>query len=1149
MAQTLTTSIVINAKAGSGFDQVGNTLMELGSVVDGISQKLISFGKESVTVYRDYEKSMKDAEVALSTTYGRGTKELASVMSELDKSATNWAANTIFHTNDVGNAIAEAAHAGWDLEEIMSGLPAAMELAQAGSLDLSEAVNYIVKASTAAGVEFKDMGHFIDIWSFAANSSASTIDEFGQAMLRMGNTMQFAANPEELMTLIAVTANAGTVGSEAGTQIRNSLLRLIAPTDKAAEMMGQLGATSLETAGLLEDEALQTANLRLQQQGFSAYDQNGNLRSTLDIYRDLYVALGGIAGGYENISRNQDAMQIISAIFPSRTIAEALTLLNSAAAGYDGLYESMMGGDAADYGSYAAETMMDTLNGSLETFGSKMEHLQQVVGGELAGDVEKFSGFLGDIVDNLANMDDAQMGALVSALETIAAAGPGLLLAGGAFKLIGYMLTPAGGVGMGLIALIAAAAALQDISESNFMDQFGDMRMDTEGVMSYVDGLSSGFTAAAAEVNAYKDALNQSVDAYKTASSTFSGELLTTLLTGGELSKEAQDKLMGLGEEMHKQVLTGIKNSTEASMAYWTMLFGGDENASVDPQYQEIIDLTNAGYQNALAEAESIGQNIRNALTAAFADGQLSTDEYDNILSYMESYNDAMAKAAAEAQNEDDYVKMGKWLYKAQNASLEDIDAIAKQAQTERDEILASQEDAYLNERLRLEYRGASAAAMEEADARYMAQKAATSAKYDDFLATLWESQIRQSDQGGSFDRLSELTDMYLAGTLAADTVDSMLHKEMGSSKLTGEIFGSTSSDRYYLGKMLGLMVQSLGGTDALNSKLAEYRETGNLDMANKLYRLFAMEQLINSFDKSESVTDPIAKLLRPEYDYVSSKDWLSRDLLQDPSNRRNFEALMDVSGTLTAEAARKVVTEMSKDGNAIGDFFRELGKAARGEDSDIVDTYGRMTADDMREIANINEKLMATYDFEKVMSAYRGGSAGAFGEFLPMYELLYGGASKTAESYALKVPVSGDTTQLKNDIQAAASNGITVPVSGRADRGKTYTMFAEGGRSNGAAIFGEAGPEWAIPEEHTQRTADLLNAARIASGFSWPEIIGRFGGMNADAGHAPSTIVYSPTINATDATGVESALIRDKKRLEKWYEDMQMKSMAVIYQ
>ena len=62
-----------------------------------------------------------------------------------------------------------------------------------------------------------------------------------------------------------------------------------------------------------------------------------------------------------------------------------------------------------------------------------------------------------------------------------------------------------------------------------------------------------------------------------------------------------------------------------------------------------MIDLTNEAYEEAMANAESISQNMRSALTEAFADGEISPDEYQNILSYMRSYNDAIAKAAAEA--------------------------------------------------------------------------------------------------------------------------------------------------------------------------------------------------------------------------------------------------------------------------------------------------------------------------------------------------------------------------------------------------------------------------------------------------------------------------------------------------------------------
>ena len=112
MAQTLQTTILINAELGNGFSKVGATLTELGSLANSMSDKLIDFGKESVDVYRNYEKSMKDAEVALSTTYGRNTSELSGVMKNLDASATEWAATTIFHTDDVADAISNAAHAG-----------------------------------------------------------------------------------------------------------------------------------------------------------------------------------------------------------------------------------------------------------------------------------------------------------------------------------------------------------------------------------------------------------------------------------------------------------------------------------------------------------------------------------------------------------------------------------------------------------------------------------------------------------------------------------------------------------------------------------------------------------------------------------------------------------------------------------------------------------------------------------------------------------------------------------------------------------------------------------------------------------------------------------------------------------------------------
>ena len=72
-AKVLETLIKINAEVGNGFALIGSTLTQLGNEVDQLSQKLINFGKESITVYQDYEKSMAETRVALATKYGQDT--------------------------------------------------------------------------------------------------------------------------------------------------------------------------------------------------------------------------------------------------------------------------------------------------------------------------------------------------------------------------------------------------------------------------------------------------------------------------------------------------------------------------------------------------------------------------------------------------------------------------------------------------------------------------------------------------------------------------------------------------------------------------------------------------------------------------------------------------------------------------------------------------------------------------------------------------------------------------------------------------------------------------------------------------------------------------------------------------------------------
>ena len=1064
--QNLTTNIIINAKTGNGFGKVGAALTEMGMIVNGISQQLISFGEDSVKVYREYELSMRDAEVALSTTYGRGTQQLQTVMNQLDTAATNWAATTIFHTDDVSNAISEAAHAGWDLDRIMTGIPAAMRLAQAGGLDLSEAVNYIVKSTYAAGIEFEGLSNFIDLWTFAANSSASTVGEFGDAMLRMGGTMRFAANPEELMTLIAVTANAGAVGSEAGTMIRNSVMRLIAPTDKAQKAMAQLGATATETAGMMEDESLAAANATLAAHGFSVYDDGGNLRNVLDIYRDLYLALGDIAGGYENIDRNQDALSILSAIFPTRTITEALNLVRAASVEYSGLYDAMTDGAAEGYGVYAAETMMDTLNGSIMTFESKGERLEQLVGEELKPLVQNAAEFGGNIIDSIAEMDPGAFSALVDGLTVVAAAGPALLTAGAAFRLIGLAMTPVGGAALGLTALAAAAVAMKDLSDSRFAEQFGSMELDAAALTGYIGSLSDSLREAYSEVDSFTASMNNAVASYQTASSTFSSTLLTDMLTHTQLTEADKEKLTQLGNDMYAAVQEAIVNSTAASRSYWQTLFGGDGTAEYDPAYQQILALTNQAYDDAMEQAEEISRGMRDALTSAFADGQISEEEYQQILSYMQSYNDAIARAASEARSEEDYIQRQKWLHQGQTASWDEIQEIAGAAQAERDSYLAEMEDQYLTERYRLEYRGADEATLAEADARHKAEKDKVYASYDQFFMDLYGSQREQNE-------------------------------------LTTEAYGRALATQY----------DAMGGAEGIQAAAEAYGAAGNTEAAAQL------KQFQSEFEAA-GITSTKAVWWNP-------LTWF-----------KGYETDADQMTMANAWAAAQA--------GASGSTYTPIGQ----QEAQIA--WWQRYFNIKREITSTNPYLQMDWRTagQAVSNLFSSPQADVSAISDGIEEI---------SGQGLTVDVGGDLTALDNEIAARNGTSITVGVvpslAGGKNGGTSSTtgisnqFFASGGRATEPSIFGEGDtPEWAIPEEHSERTAALLNAARAASGFTWPDLLARFGGLNATPNNSPSTVIYSPVIHANNANGVSEVLKEDKRRLEKWWREQKMRDAMEVY-
>ena len=179
---------------------------------------------------------------------------------------------------------------------------------------------------------------------------------------------------------------------------------------------------------------------------------------------------------------------------------------------------------------------------------------------------------------------------------------------------------------------------------------------------------------------------------------------------------------------------------------------------------------------------------------------------------------------------------------------------------------------------------------------------------------------------------------------------------------------------------------------------------------------------------------------------------------------------------------------------------------------------------------------LHSYYDDWKALYGTNGEGGGLLDQ---KAELELDIAAAEAELAALKAQAEEpETMPVVTDLDTSAVDSWTPPKKFGTvvyrPNGTSYSMYAEGGRATEPSIFGEAGAEWAIPEQHSERTADLLNAAREASGFTWGDRLSRYGGLNAGTGGRSLVVNYSPTVNAGNAEGVDRVLAADKNRLTR---------------
>ena len=1205
MGKTMRTDIVVGGKADSSFYQLGskiiglgNDISRLGNFLNGVSTQLIRFGTAGVKSYTAFEDYMLETEVAMRTQY-ESASELERAMDTLNDAALTWANNSRFTTEDVAAGISNAAHAGWDLQQILNGVPAAMDVALAGGMNLSEGLEYLIDISNAAGLGFEDMGNLVDYWAYAANRSSTTIPEMGQAMQKMGATLQFVkGDMAGLTTMLAVLANNGTKGTEAGTLLRNSMIRLIAPTKAAAEAMDGLNIDGNDLDEIYAGAAeIEKASKLLDAAGFSAYDSSGKLKNFLTIWQELDAATAGMT--------EKDRNAVLSAVFPTRTITGALALLEAASNGWDGLYDSILK-NGPGYADYASEVMESGLGGTLRHLESTLDVLKTKTGESLAEDVSAVAGAISSAIEALNGMDDGLFNAFVGGLETLAVAGPGLTIVGGALKGIGAIMTmgTVGKIGLAAVAIGMFAKAAHEMEEVRFAENFGAMSVDGDAIVSYLDSVNSASAGAWESISQYNDAVQEAFDNYDTASSKLSESLLTSFLTKATLTEQDKQTLYGYGEQMRQALLTGIEGSYSASEEFVGIIAGNRdpvELATEDSVWGSIIRTLNDGYVDAKARAEELSGQLREAMMAAFADGMLDESELDNIRGIYEQINEEVASQLHAQQVGETAAEREMLLRKAQSLGLDGWEQIVSTA----DDYAANRLDDYLQE-----YQSAYAKIAEEYQykinhAKTDEEKAALATErdgklnylgegdpnnpYDGYEGLVWQAKADAADVIMDVTRqLIKTSDFNEAWEAAKQFADTVMEAGVVTQSALEEFYDQDFSGQQENAatKQAGEFISALGGTDEAKKLVEYYENTGNIDKANELRQALVIQDLLSGSFAGYVPDYPVGT----SYDVDDARAQLDAMQRQNAGTDKLMQAMQggDFGAFWNQIADEANQTFANGWGNIVENLRGTYDLSAidvPAEMEGVHDNYAawRLMMDETLNAGDYRIRVTPEVDKDALDAL---GEAPVYVDILPRSD---GMGLSDLENQGVDVNVDGDTTELQATIEAEDGKNLIAYIDGDAtdlqlsildEDGKTLIenvtgdtaelqaaieryngkiitvnvkykslggakLYADGGRATEASIFGEAGPEWAIPEQHTARTAELLTAAAKASGFTWPEL---FAKTESASNRGATTLVYSPTIIAQDATGVEEKLRDDKKRLEDYLRRKRLLEETEVY-
>ncbi|AQZ95453.1 phage tail tape measure protein [Halopseudomonas phragmitis] len=175
-----------------------------------------------------------------------GSEELAALRAQ----ARQLGANTSFSANEAAQGQGFLAMAGFTPQAIRDAMPAMLDVAKAGAMDLAQTADITSNILTGFNLQSADTARVGDVLTAAFTRSNTSLHMLGETMKYAApNAAAYGQDIETMAAAAGKLGDAGIQGSMAGTAMRAILSRLAGPPKKAAAALEQLNIQVRDAQG------------------------------------------------------------------------------------------------------------------------------------------------------------------------------------------------------------------------------------------------------------------------------------------------------------------------------------------------------------------------------------------------------------------------------------------------------------------------------------------------------------------------------------------------------------------------------------------------------------------------------------------------------------------------------------------------------------------------------------------------------------------------------------------------------------------------------------------------------------------------------------------------------------------------------------